>query len=62
LVLFNFQRSEAAEMKFFRSGAAYTSLACEMNQEVREKLNMFNVNEIIVSCRFNWLQLQLQNE
>jgi hypothetical protein len=62
LVLFTFQRNEAAEMKFFGSVAAYTSLACEMNQEVREKLNMFNANEIIVSCRCNWLQLQLQNE
>lgn len=41
-------------MKFFGSVAAYTSLACEINQEVREKLNMFNANEDVTGYSYSY--------
>jgi hypothetical protein len=44
------ERTETAEMKILRSVAEYTLYDCKKNKDIRGKLNLYNLNEIIMDC------------
>jgi hypothetical protein len=48
-------RLEAAEMRFLRSVAGYRLIDYRRNEDIREEIQLIDINSIIKDCQIKWL-------